>query len=454
MENLWLPTNIKQIGNIDDNIRIYIEDNVYSYLMKLSESKEQECIAALIGRCMIIDGQTVLFINGAVQGRYSEMEKGILKFSRLSMDHIEEERDKYFKGLEIVGWILSQPNYGNFLSSGYINYHKQSFTKPYQVLFVTDPVEKIHTFFNWNRSRTDVIESEGFFIYYDRNNDMKNYIEANEIITCENVEDIQLKLLEEDDETYDNDNQFEEKNLINEDLVNYEELYDEVLDESKTISKTKLTEDEKKRVIQTLSKLNNEKTPKPIKKKKLLKDLTPQEQQQRMLNVLVSISSILFFISLTLGVTTIQSDNKISNLEDEILLVTAAYNQLTNDYLGEARPVFNNSEIKTSTQETIVSENIAAANTPKVSINDILDGDQSTEVEVSKTSEIGQVSTALENKSIENNEYDTYKIDIGDTLTAISIKFYGTKAKTIDIMKLNGIEDPNKIYYGMVIKLP
>ncbi len=438
MENLWLPTNIKQIGNIDDNIRVYIEDSVYSYLMRLSESKEQECIAALIGRCMIIDGKTVLFINGAVQGLYSEMEKGILKFSRLSMDHIEEERDKYFKGLEIVGWLLSQPNYGNFLSTGYINYHKQNFTKPYQVLFVTDPVEKIHTFFNWNQSRTEVIESEGFFIYYDRNNDMRAYADANKIVKYENVEEIQLKLLEKDVEFEEDEDFFTEYDFIDE-----EDLYEEVLAESKSMKKAKLTENETKRVIQTINKLSNEKTPQRAKEKHKTKILSPQAQQQKMLNMLVTVSSILFFVSISLGASIIKSDNKIAELEQEIILVTSAYEQISNDFLGEATPVFNSSTVSN------VSENIASANTPQVSINDILDGEQSSEVEVQQTD---FTTTQIVTNTTEIPE--SYKIDVGDTLTSISTRFYGTKDKTTDIMKLNGIEDPNKIYYGMVIKLP
>ncbi len=436
MENLWLPTNIKQIGNIDDNIRVYIEDTVYSYLMKLSESKEQECIAALIGRCMIIDGKTVLFINGAIQGLYSEMEKGILKFSRLSMDYIEEERDKYFKGLEVVGWLLSQPNYGNFLSTGYINYHKQNFTKPYQVLFVTDPVEKIHTFFNWNQTRTDVIESEGFFIYYDRNNDMKYYIERNRIPKYDNVDEVQLKLLDEDMEHFDDSHYFDEQ-----------ELYDEVLAEAKVIKKARLTENETQRVIRTINKINNDKSPQPVKEKKTFKELSPQVQQQKILNMLLTASSLLFFISLVLGASIIKSDTRIAELETEVTLVTNAYNELSNDFLGETTPVFNN----TNTAVSTATENIASSNTPEVSINDILDGGQSTMAEVQPTE---VEATAVQSTELKNTVTETYKIGIGDTLTSISKQFYGTKDKATEIMELNGIKDPNKIYYGMVIKLP
>ncbi len=118
MDNFGYPANVKQIGDVDENLRIYVEDYVYSYLLHYAESAgNEERIAALVGRCMLIDGQTVLFINGAIQGKYAETDKGILTFSDKTNKYIDSQIDKYFHGLEIVGWLQTQPNYGNFLSA-------------------------------------------------------------------------------------------------------------------------------------------------------------------------------------------------------------------------------------------------------------------------------------------------------------------------------------------------
>ncbi len=451
MDKFGFPTNIKQIGNIDENIRVYIEDNVYSYVIKLSEIKDSEYICALIGRCMIIDGKTVLFINGAIQGLYSEMEKGVLKFSKLTTEHIENERDKYFKGLEIVGWMLSQPNYGNFVSTGYINYHKQNFTKPYQVLFVTDPIERIHTFFNWDKAQSEVVESEGFFIYYDRNSDMKAYEEANKILKPEIEEPIELKLLDVDDDDAD-----------------FDELTEAGLPSSTSKQNTiKLTESETKRVIQTLNNFNNEKNnkrpPSKVQEEQSQKNYK-DKQQAKIMNMLVMVSSLLFFISIVLGTGMMKSDSKIAELEEQVVLISKAYDELVDEIIGDTTPVFNN------TTDSTVSAQAAEVPTD-VSINDIIDGnvsqeDQSTveistkqEATVKPVAETTELSTnpsatSTENKETVASSNKTYTVDIGDTLTSISMEFYGTKDAQLDIMKLNGIEDPNKIYYGMVLMLP
>ncbi len=474
MDKFGFPTNIKQIGNIDDNIRVYIEDTVYAYLMKFSEAKEQECIAALIGRCMMIDGKTVLFINGAIQGMYAEMEKGILKFSELSVEHIEEEKEKYFRGLEVVGWLLSQPNYGSFLSTGYINYHKQNFTKPYQVMFVTDPVERIHTFFNWNEDRSDVVESEGFFIYYDRNNEMKAYEEANKIVNFYEINDIELRLLDNEvnfKETYEEDLEENYDNEKDEDELENKKSQQKVsrAPEPKTI---KLTTSETKRVMQTVNKISNGKSQSQNKKVDKLEKSEKLEkidkgdeikinpnQQQKVMNMLVMVSSMLFVVSAIMGMSMMKSDSKIEQLEKQVMLVTKAYDELVDQFVGDTATVFNQEgtvEVNAMENQSGVQKQEQAVNTTQStkaqteqtvqSINEVLDSNKTID-KASNTTKNTTTNTA-------NTSTQAYRIDIGDTLSSISLKFYGTKDRQIDIMKLNGIEDPNKIYYGMKIKLP
>ncbi len=469
MDKFGFPTNIKQIGNIDDNIRVYIEDTVYAYLMKFSESKEQECIAALVGRCMIIDGKTVLFINGAIQGLYAEMEKGILKFSELSAEHIEEEKEKYFRGLEVVGWLLSQPNYGSFLSTGYINYHKQNFTKPYQVMFVTDPVERLHTFFNWNEDGSDVVESEGFFIYYDRNNEMKAYEEANKIVRFEEINDIQLRLLDNDinynseyeEEFDDNEEDFEED--LSEDKKTQEQKVSRA-PEPKTI---KLTTSETKRVMQTVNKISSDKnktTNKPKKVEKIEKEKQEKQdkndaskinynQQQRVMNMLVMVSSMLFVVSAIMGMSMMKSDSKIEELEKQVTLVTKAYDELVDQFVGDTATVFNqNGTVEVNAMENQAQAPQTSSEQATQSINEMLDSKAETSTESKVETAASSNTTSNNNTTTTSNQ--TYKIDVGDTLSSISLKFYGTKDRQIDIMRLNGIEDPNKIYFGMKIKLP
>lgn len=53
-----------------------------------------------------------------------------------------------------------------------------------------------------------------------------------------------------------------------------------------------------------------------------------------------------------------------------------------------------------------------------------------------------------------NTEYDTYVVKSGDTLSAISNKFYGNMNKYNIIMEYNGIKKDNSLYVGQELKIP
>ena len=71
-ENLFnLPRNIRQIGLTAGNIRIYIEDYVYTFLTRLARNEtgpgnEQGCVAVFTGDTKWNNGITYLFIRGAL----------------------------------------------------------------------------------------------------------------------------------------------------------------------------------------------------------------------------------------------------------------------------------------------------------------------------------------------------------------------------------------------------
>ena len=71
-ENIFdLPKNIRQIGLATGNMRIYIEDYVYTFLTRLARNeigsnKEQCCVAVFTGETKWNNGITYLFIRGAL----------------------------------------------------------------------------------------------------------------------------------------------------------------------------------------------------------------------------------------------------------------------------------------------------------------------------------------------------------------------------------------------------
>ncbi len=393
MDKFGYPTNIKQIGDVDNNLRIYIEDYVYSYLLQYAESGgNDERIAALVGRCMLIDGQTVLFIHGAIQGKYAETEKGILTFSGKCQEYIDNQIDKYFKGLEVVGWLQTQPNYGNFLSASYAQYHINNFKKPYQVMLVTDPVEKINSFFIWNEAKTDIIEASGFFIYYEKNKSMHNYILDNKIVKFNNSEPMETK-----------------------EVPISEFIKEEKTEERPRVSNKNRT---KSRVFdQPIEKVN-------------IKNYYPQ------------IAGLLFVITLFMGANIMNSNVKISKLEGDVSNIRTAYNDLAT-YINSqnAQPVFAQSD---STEKTEVVIEPVTPEPVTTTVTEPVTNTYETNSAVNSSSTVEPTTTTTQ----------TYTIQKGDSLISICRDLYGTDEMLDELMELNGITDPDKIYYGMVIKLP
>ena len=62
------PKNVKQIGNVSDSPRIYVEDYVETFLNQLEEQGREVTITAfLLGEKVQIEGEECIFVTGALQ---------------------------------------------------------------------------------------------------------------------------------------------------------------------------------------------------------------------------------------------------------------------------------------------------------------------------------------------------------------------------------------------------
>ena len=111
-ENLFnLPRNIRQVGLTTGNMRIYIEDYVYTFLTRLARNavgsgKEQGCVAVFTGETKWNNGITYLFIRGALMVEDMEAASDHIDFSEKIWAKIQEDQAKYFPGQEITGWFF------------------------------------------------------------------------------------------------------------------------------------------------------------------------------------------------------------------------------------------------------------------------------------------------------------------------------------------------------------
>ncbi len=170
-----LPKNVRQIGEVHNGQRIYMEDYAYTYLHQFAaHNKKEEQISFLIGEQTILDDERILLIHGAVQGMSLKREDGNVEITDETWSNVHDIRKQYFSNYEIIGWAYTQPGYGVLLTSFLIKQHVDYFNQEGKVLLILDPIEKEEVFFQLNDG--ELVQKSGFFIYYEKNIEMHEYM--------------------------------------------------------------------------------------------------------------------------------------------------------------------------------------------------------------------------------------------------------------------------------------
>ena len=175
-----LPRNVKQIGETEKGRRIYIEDYAYTYVHQFAEkNSKEEQIAFLIGSVHEYEDEKIILISGAITGEALIHESNKAEFSEESWLLMEKKMDKYFRGSRVLGWLYTQPGYGILLTSYLVAKHREFFHEEGMILYLIDPIEKDEGFFMTDQE--DLKQVSGFFIYYDKNTRMHEYMLDNRI---------------------------------------------------------------------------------------------------------------------------------------------------------------------------------------------------------------------------------------------------------------------------------
>ena len=182
-EEFDTPARVKQMGGVENELKIFVEDYVYTYLYQYGKTNGgKEKLAALIGRHYVVNGQETVVISGAIQGKGTVQENGMERFTEETWEYIGGQMQTYFKGMGIVGWVHCQPGFGAFLMTKDEEFHREYFKEKWQVLFVIDCVDKLDTFYLYNEEKTGLRQAKGYFVYYDRNREMQEYMLENSLV--------------------------------------------------------------------------------------------------------------------------------------------------------------------------------------------------------------------------------------------------------------------------------
>ena len=454
MDNFELPTNVRQIGSIETSgLRIYVEDYVFTFVQQYTQAhSSSERLGILVGRYIETEPNPILFISGAIEGKFSAEGPNGIEFSKKTNDYVADILDKYFPGLKVVGWLQSQPGYGTYLSSKNYNYHKENYKEVFQVLFVTDPVQRLDAFYIYNEDG-ELCESNGYFVYYDKNKPMHEYMIDNRV-QGQGSATIPVSVTAEKLNTNIKPQKAEEEEKEEEEDIN-----------SLPVSKRRIRElresTEKPQVIERRRSapigMNNRST--------------VSAPPRRLVNMLASLSAVMFIVVFIMGAGLIRSDERINILEENLIALNTAYRNLSQtreaDVPAFAQETSEPPEVRAEIDlvvtedgnRLLTEENTRAAETAAAN-NETPGG------AVASSSSGNAAETAFANLAPPVTQEpsvavtppatvpDTYTVQRGDNLLAISQRMYGTGTMVQQIMDANGIEDADKIFFGQVLVLP
>lgn len=187
-----VPRNIRQIGIPGEGYRIYVEDYVYTFLVRLAgmETKgEKGHLAVLTGEAKWQSGVTYIFVRGAVIVDKAEAAADHIDFTTEVWTKIHDEQGLYFPGQEIVGWFFAQQELPLEVSETFKRVHLKHFGGGDKVLMLMDPAEREDAFFRYENSF--LIREPGYYLFYEQNPLMQNYmLDKNQEVIPEKTEDI------------------------------------------------------------------------------------------------------------------------------------------------------------------------------------------------------------------------------------------------------------------------
>ena len=170
-----LPKNIRQIGERDQIVKLYMEDYVNTYLKRLYPAGGQELrVGLLLGGMEFNDGTPYIFIDGALEMEDVTEAGGRVVFSELSWKRAYRNMEQLFPKRSIQGWFLCGRPGDDLSPINYWKQHIQYFGGPNRLMYLSNGADGDETVYI--TSEDGFYKLKGYSIYYERNQMMQDYM--------------------------------------------------------------------------------------------------------------------------------------------------------------------------------------------------------------------------------------------------------------------------------------
>ena len=408
MENKF-PKNVRQIGNVSDTPKIYVEDYVDTFLNQICDKADKEQAGAfLVGKKEVTEGQECLYIFGAICMEFSDDENEII--SQENFEKAEQEKKEYFEDGTMIGWMLCRPGVRMVIDTKIFNTHEKYFSEKNTIFILKDNAEVEEQYYCYKYK--ELMQIGGHYVYYEKNEPMQNFlIEQNKYAR---------------------------------------ERSEKVADEA----------------VKTFRKKVEEKT----KGKKRDKIAPLFRMASASVAAAMLIAGVLYLnqYEKLKKTNSIADKAKIEKKKSETV-VSNSNNDAETIEKSETSDTENlKEETQTGTESDSVSGSMdgkrdkkseqanagAEGNKQSESARQEQQGETGSDRTESANTAQSTGNTSIAQTTGSNSMHETYTVREGDTITSISRAYYGTTSKIKEICELNGISAEEFIFPGQKILLP
>lgn len=171
-----LPKNVRQIGNVSDNPKIYVEDYVDTYLNQLREkAREQPVGVILTGELLKLEDENAVFVSGAVQMKEVKTNGNDIEITDEIMKEAKEEAARFFPECRIVGWGIIEDGSPMSRNREIKRIQEKEFAEEWNLFLWKNAREQEEVFYAYKFG--EIMQMGGHYIYYEKNPEMLHYME-------------------------------------------------------------------------------------------------------------------------------------------------------------------------------------------------------------------------------------------------------------------------------------
>ena len=170
-----LPKNIRQIGERDQVLKLYLEDYVNTYLRRLQPAKGADLrVGLLLGSRETHEDTPYVFVDGALEMDSVTAEGEKVVFSEDAWKKAYQDVEQMFPKRTVQGWFLCGGPGCTLSPLTYWKQHSQYFTGKNQLMYLNCGLE--------GEEAVYITSSDGFYklrgysVYYERNQMMQDYM--------------------------------------------------------------------------------------------------------------------------------------------------------------------------------------------------------------------------------------------------------------------------------------